>query len=80
MMLNNCTLRGFKLYRDDGAGSNINIECDPALNTSPTSLEDTISFLGSDLGKTFRFQLEAITLSGVSIFSGVTFVTLADVP
>lgn len=80
MILNNCTLQGFKLFRDNGAGSQINIECDTALNTSPTTLEDTITFANTDLGKTFRFQLKAITLSGLSIYSGVTFVTLADVP
>jgi hypothetical protein len=80
MMLNNCSLQGFKLFRDDGAGSLINIETNPLLNTSPTSLEDTVTFTSGDLGKEYRFQVQAITLSGLTITSGITFVTLADVP
>lgn len=80
MMLFNCTLQGYKLFRDDGAGGSLNVECDPALNNSPITLEDTINFTAPDLGKTFRFQLQAITISGLSVYSGITFVTLADVP
>jgi len=63
MVLNSCPLRGFKLWRDDGAGSGINIPV--AFDEyNPTILSQTVTFAVADKSKPFRFILEAITTSG----------------
>jgi len=51
-----CPISGYKLYRDDGAGSSVNIEIDAAtVNDKPYLQEHTVTLAGPDTGKTFRY-------------------------
>lgn len=60
-----CVITGYRLFRDSGAGGDINTEIDAGtLNTNPYLNEHTVALTAGDTGNVFKFQLYVINAAG----------------
>lgn len=75
-----CPVTGYKIFRDDGAGGDINNEIDAStVNNKPALYQHSTTLGGSFTGKTIRVKVEALTSKGSVLTPALSFV-LADVP
>ena len=75
-----CSITGFAIYRDDGAGGFIITPVDPAtVANNPYLFEHTTTLSAADTGKTFRVRIEAVNKYGSLLSPALQFV-LADIP
>ena len=75
-----CPITSYALFRDDGAGSDINISIDPGtVGSSISQLSHTATLGSSETGKSFRVVAQASNVIGSVSSSSITIV-LADKP
>jgi hypothetical protein len=75
-----CPITEYKLYRDDGAGSDVNIQIDPDDVASRALIYEYDVVLDSSMtGLFINVKVEAINAQG-SVLSKSTMLVLADVP
>lgn len=75
-----CSVTGYGIFRDDGAGGAITTEIDASsVNGDPSLYEYTTTLASSFTGKTIRVKVEAYTQQGSVLSPALSFV-LADVP
>ena len=80
LIFGGCPLTGFKLYRDDGETSDVNIPIDPdAVALRDDRYKFNVVLDQTFTGKSLRVKVEATNVMG-SIISRATQFVLADVP
>ena len=75
-----CSIIGYKLLRDDGAGGSINIEVDPTnIENKPYLTSYEVEFTAADIGNNYRFEITVINILGEKTSNAAAFI-LATVP
>jgi len=74
-----CSLTGFAIFRDDGAGGSFTEVHSASLNTNPHLSTFTVTDLPA-AGLTVKFYMKAFNAASKSVSSSAISVVIADVP